>query len=144
MEERLFVEKGTKRVVIGGTKAKLQLPSLAVQDVVIVSPALDNTQMMVFPETLFKETFEPWEEHTFNYPEQVVKEAAYVFGHFNPNRIYVAPLYLPLLCDGDVLRNLLVEYGVPSTWKIRWYRRDDISPSKLSRSVYSVLEIEKA
>ena len=143
MEERLFVEKDTKRVVIGGTKAKLQLPSLAVQDVVIVSHALDNTQVLVFPETLFKEKFEPWEEHTFNYPEQVVKEAAYVFGHFNPNRAYVSRLYLPL-CEGEVLRDLLVEYGVPSTWKIRWYRKDDISPSKLSRSVYTVLEIEKA
>ena len=144
MDSVLFVEKSSKRVVIGGTKAKLQLPSLHTQDVVIVSEALDNRQVLVFPETLFKEKFEPWEEHAFNHPKEIVGEAAYAFWRFAICGSDSSPLYLQLYYDGDKLKNLLVEYGVPSTWKITWCLDDYVSPRGYTRQVSATMKIEKA
>lgn len=114
MDSVLFVEKSSKRVVIGGTKAKLQLPSLHTQNVVIVSEALDRKQVLVFEEVEFYEKFEPWDSHAFDYSEAVVKEAAIVFKYFQPEKRYSGPIY----CDRDKLKDLLREYGVPERWRI--------------------------
>lgn len=116
MDSQLFVEKSSKRVVIGGTKAKLQLPSLHSQDVVIVSEALDRKQVLVFEEAEFHEKFEPWDSHAFDYSESVVKEASIVFKYFRPEKRYSGPIY----CDRGKLKDLLREYGVPERWRITW------------------------
>lgn len=136
MEERLFVENGTKRVVIGGTKAKLQLPSLHTKDVVIVAEALDRSKVLVFDKKEFAERFEPWEEHSFNHSESVVKEASFVFKYFRPFQ-WSGPLY----CDGAKLESLLREYGMPDSWLIGWQVIDEVSPKGYTRQVSMQIEV---